>query len=151
MDKSNIEKMINEALKQRMEYMKKMSAGIMAQADMYPVSELSEFINTIFKASDESKKIMEQSLSIKSDVNFEEIIKTQDTLVILVLLEALESRPIEQRIKAEQQLTECAKINSRLCKAIQAEIRDLEDGDNFFEILKNSEEISKLKKLLTFS
>ena len=55
-DIKNVENMIDEALKQRMEYMKKMSAGIMAQADMYPINELSSFIDTIFKAADESKK-----------------------------------------------------------------------------------------------
>jgi hypothetical protein len=148
MDKANIEKMIEEALKQRIEYMKKMAGGIMAQADMYSVNELSGFMDTIFNASDESKKIMEQSLAIKDDKNFEEIIRSQDSLVLIILLEALELRPIEQRFKAEQRISDCTKINSRLRNAIQAEIDDLKDGDNFFEILKNSEELNELKKLL---
>jgi hypothetical protein len=149
MDKKNIENMIDAALKQRIEYMKKMAVGIMAQADMYPVKELSGFIDTIFKASDESKKIMEQSLVIKADKDFEAIIKSQDTLVLVLLLDALEQRPIEQRLKAEQQISDCTKINSRLHQAIQTEINNLKDGDNFFEILKNSEELNKLKKLLS--
>lgn len=148
-DIKNVENMIDEALKQRMEYMKKMSAGIMAQADMYPINELSSFIDTIFKAADESKKIMEQSLAIKADKNFESIIESQDTLALVILLEALELRPIEQRLIAEQRISDCTKINSRLHNAIQAEIVNLKDGDNFFEILKNSEELNKLKKLLS--
>jgi hypothetical protein len=61
----------------------------------------------------------------------------------------LEHRPIEQRLIAEQRISDCTKINSRLQNAIQAEIVNLKDSDNFFEILKNSEELNKLKKLLS--
>ncbi len=150
MNKLEAEKMIEEALKQRLEYMKKMSAGIVAQADMYKVSELSGFIDTIFNAADESKKVMEQSLKIQPNKDFEEIIKSQDTLAIYVLIEALEQKTLEQRLKAEHRLSECAQINKRLKNAIQAEIDDLNDNDNFFEILKNSEQIHKLKKLLSY-
>jgi len=146
MDKKEANEMIELALKQRMEYMQKMCVGIVAQADMYSVQELSSFLDTIFKAADESAEIMKQSLRLSPDKDFENLLDAQDKLALAVLLDALAMRPDEKRIAAEYRIKECAAINQRLKAALEEEVEDL-TGDNLFDAMRNSDEIARIKRL----
>lgn len=138
--------MIELALSQRIEYMQKMCAGIVAQAEMYSVQELSGFIDTIFKAADESAEIMRQSLRLSPNEDFEHMIDAQDKLALSVLLDALEMRTIDKRAAAEKRIKECAAINARLKAALAEEVEDLA-GNNLFDEIRNSDEINKIKRL----
>jgi len=146
MDKKKANDMIELALKQRIEYMSKMSAGIVAQAEMYSVQELSSFLDTIFKAADESAEIIKQGLRISVNKDLENLIHAQNKITLSVLLDALAMRPAEKRFAAEQRIKECAAVNQRLKAALEEEVEDL-TGTNLFEAMRNSDEIARIKRL----
>lgn len=146
MDRKKANEMIELALKQRIEYMQKMCVGIVAQAEIYSVQELSGFIDTIFKAADEIAEIMKQSLRLSQNDDFELIIDAQNKLALAVLLDALAMRSPDERAAAEKRIKECAAINARLKSALKEEVDDLA-GDDLFDSMRNSDEISRIKRL----
>ena len=146
MNKQQASNMIELALKQRIEYMLKMSAGIVAQAEMYSVQELSSFLDTIFKAADESAEIIKQSLLLSPNKDLENLIDAQNKLALTVILDALAMRPADKRRAAEQKIKQCAAINQRLKAALEEEVEDL-TGDNLFDVMRNSDEIARVRIL----
>jgi len=146
MDRKKTNDMIELALKQRIEYMSKMSVGIVAQAEMYSVQELSSFLDTIFVAADESAEIIKQGLRISPNKELEHLIDAQDKLTLFVLLDALAMRPAEKRLAAERRIKECAAVNHRLKAALEEEVEDL-TGDNLFDVMRNSDDIARIKRL----
>lgn len=112
------------------------------------MQEPSGFIDTIFKAADESAEIMRQRLRLSPNDDFEHTIDAQNKLALSVLLDALAMRTSEKRATAEKRIKECAAINARLKSALKEEVDDL-SGSNLFDAMRNSDEISRIKRLFS--
>ncbi|WVN42039.1 hypothetical protein AOB54_01275 [beta proteobacterium MWH-UniP1] len=148
MDKAQAAAMIDKAITQRMEYMKTMAMGIIAQAESNSPEDLSTFIDAIFIAADETIEIMRQSLFLAPNAQYEAMLNAQNAFTLAVIIEALESVGPDKQIAAEAKLKACTSLNPRLKKSLQEDMSIYRDHGGLFDQIKHADKIERLRRLL---